>query len=153
MPDRELPHKPDHRTKPRPPAFLSAVERRVSHTAICASYRHRFEGEFIVSTTNGGTGRSHRADSAPQLMVLRSTSRISRSRIRTRRLAAAATQPQISISVNVTANPCPDTDFEVKLKLEGKAEANGTVLFSFELDVRRRVPDSERAAGHVAARW
>ena len=46
-------------------------------------------------------------------------------------------QPQIGIQINVNANalggtPAP-TDFEVELKLEGKAEAAGTVLFSFEL--------------------
>jgi preprotein translocase subunit SecB len=46
-------------------------------------------------------------------------------------------QPQIGIQINVNANalggtPTP-TDFEVELKLEGKAEAAGSVLFSFEL--------------------
>jgi preprotein translocase subunit SecB len=46
-------------------------------------------------------------------------------------------QPQIGIQINVNANalggtPAP-TDFEVELKLEGKAEAAGTILFSFEL--------------------
>ena len=49
-------------------------------------------------------------------------------------------QPQISIQINVNANALgatspnvPPTDFEVELKLEGKAEANSSVLFSFEL--------------------
>ena len=49
-------------------------------------------------------------------------------------------QPQIGIQVNVNANALgatspdvPPTDFEVELRFEGKAEANSTVLFSFEL--------------------
>jgi preprotein translocase subunit SecB len=49
-------------------------------------------------------------------------------------------QPQIGIQINVNANAlgaaspdAPPTDFEVELKLEGKAEANNSVLFSFEL--------------------
>jgi len=49
-------------------------------------------------------------------------------------------QPQISIQINVNANAlgaatpgANPTDFEVELKLEGKAEANNSVLFSFEL--------------------
>ena len=49
-------------------------------------------------------------------------------------------QPQIGIQINVNANALgatspdtPPTDFEVELKLEGKAEANNSVLFSFEL--------------------
>src|SRR4029453_768356 len=42
-------------------------------------------------------------------------------------------QPQIGIQINVQANPISNTDFEVELKLEGKAEALGSVMFSFEL--------------------
>ena len=49
-------------------------------------------------------------------------------------------QPQIGIQINVNANAlgatspdAPPTDFEVELKLDGKAEANNSVLFSFEL--------------------
>ena len=42
-------------------------------------------------------------------------------------------QPQIGIQINVSANPLGPTDFEVELKLEGKAEGNGSILFSFEL--------------------
>jgi preprotein translocase subunit SecB len=49
-------------------------------------------------------------------------------------------QPQIGIQINVNANALgattpdkPPTDFEVELKLDGKAEANNSVLFSFEL--------------------
>ena len=49
-------------------------------------------------------------------------------------------QPQIAIQINVNANALgatspdsPPSDFEVELKLEGKAEGNGSVMFSFEL--------------------
>jgi preprotein translocase subunit SecB len=46
-------------------------------------------------------------------------------------------QPQIGIQINVNANALgtaqPPSEFEVELKLEGKAEGNGSVLFSFEL--------------------
>ena len=43
------------------------------------------------------------------------------------------TQPQINITVNVGAKPLGGTDFEVELRLEGKAEASGSVMFSFDL--------------------
>ncbi len=42
-------------------------------------------------------------------------------------------QPAINIQINVNATPLAETDIEVALKLEGKAEAGGSVLFSFEL--------------------
>jgi len=42
-------------------------------------------------------------------------------------------QPQIGIQINVSTSSLSATDYEVALKLEGKAEANGAVLFSFEL--------------------
>ena len=42
-------------------------------------------------------------------------------------------QPEIGIQINVNATPLSDSDIEVELKLEGKADAAGTVLFSFDL--------------------
>ena len=42
-------------------------------------------------------------------------------------------QPSINIQVNVDAAPMNATDFEVTLRLEGKAEAQGLLLFNFEL--------------------
>ena len=41
--------------------------------------------------------------------------------------------PAINIQINVNAKPMSDTDFEVELKIEGKAENEGTILFSIEL--------------------
>ena len=42
-------------------------------------------------------------------------------------------QPTINIQVNVDAAPTSGGDFEVTLRLEGKAEAQGMLLFGFEL--------------------
>ncbi len=42
-------------------------------------------------------------------------------------------QPSINIQINVNATPLAETDVEVELKLDGKAEADGQVLFAFEL--------------------
>ena len=94
-----------------------------------------------MATTNGGQQRRPGAN-APQAggergrssTCWRNTSRISRSRIRTRRARCSRQQqPQINIQINVNAKPLAETDVEVELKLEGKAEAAGSVLFSFEL--------------------
>jgi preprotein translocase subunit SecB len=41
--------------------------------------------------------------------------------------------PTINIQINVDARPMSETDIEVTLRLEGKAETQGTLLFSFEL--------------------
>jgi len=41
--------------------------------------------------------------------------------------------PTINIQVNVDAAPMSATDYEVTLRLEGKAEAQGALLFGFEL--------------------
>jgi preprotein translocase subunit SecB len=45
----------------------------------------------------------------------------------------AAQQPSINIQINVSPRQLSPTDFEVELKIEGKAEAQGTVLFAFDL--------------------
>jgi preprotein translocase subunit SecB len=50
-----------------------------------------------------------------------------------RSLAPSGQQPTINIQVNVDAAPASSTDFEVTLRLEGKAEAQGSLLFGFEL--------------------
>jgi preprotein translocase subunit SecB len=42
-------------------------------------------------------------------------------------------QPTMNVQINVNPKPLSNTDFEVELKLDGKAEANGSVLFAFEL--------------------
>jgi preprotein translocase subunit SecB len=50
-----------------------------------------------------------------------------------RSLMQLAKPPAINIQINVNANPMSETDFEVELKIEGKAQNEGTVLFSIEL--------------------
>jgi preprotein translocase subunit SecB len=50
-----------------------------------------------------------------------------------RSLQPSQQQPAINIQINVNANPMSETEFEVVLKIEGKAEAAGSVLFSFDL--------------------
>src|SRR5690242_6732576 len=42
-------------------------------------------------------------------------------------------QPAINIQINVNAKPVADGNVEVELKLEGKAETEGSLLFSFDL--------------------
>jgi preprotein translocase subunit SecB len=42
-------------------------------------------------------------------------------------------QPSISVQINVAPRQLTPTDFEVVLKIEGKADAQGTVLFAFDL--------------------
>jgi len=43
-------------------------------------------------------------------------------------------QPNINIQINVNANGLSENDVEVTLKLEGKADIDGLMLFSFDLD-------------------
>jgi len=50
-----------------------------------------------------------------------------------RSMAPSAQQPAININVGVDAAPLGQTDVEVTLRLEGKAEAQGMLLFGFEL--------------------
>ena len=50
-----------------------------------------------------------------------------------RSLTPSGQQPTINIQINVDAAPVSETDFEVTLRLEGKADAQGLLLYSFEL--------------------
>jgi preprotein translocase subunit SecB len=50
-----------------------------------------------------------------------------------RSITPTGQQPSINIQVNVDATPISAIDFEVTLRLEGKAEAQGMLLFNFEL--------------------
>ena len=42
-------------------------------------------------------------------------------------------QPALNIQIDVRTKQLTTTDYEVELKLEGKAEATGSLLFSFDL--------------------
>jgi len=50
-----------------------------------------------------------------------------------RSLAPSTQQPAIAINIGVEAAPLAASDVEVTLRLEGKAEAQGMLLFGFEL--------------------
>ncbi len=50
-----------------------------------------------------------------------------------RSMAPSGQQPALNIQAAVDAAPMSATDFEVTLRLEGKAEAQGLLLFGFEL--------------------
>jgi len=50
-----------------------------------------------------------------------------------RSLQPSDEKPQLNIQINVGVQQLAATDFEVTLKLDGKAEAQGMVLFAFDL--------------------
>jgi preprotein translocase subunit SecB len=50
-----------------------------------------------------------------------------------RSIAPSGQQPAINVQVNVDAASVSSTDFEVTLRIEGKGDAQGLMLFSFEL--------------------
>ena len=84
--------------------------------------------------TNGGAAPEPQPNTAPQLSVLAQYVKdFSFENPNAPRSLNTTTAPQISVQVNVQANPLGEADFEVELKLEGKAEANETLMFSFEL--------------------
>ena len=84
--------------------------------------------------TNGGGAANAQPGTGPQLGVLAQYVKdFSFENPNAPRSLNTTTAPQISVQINVQANPLGETEFEVELKLEGKAEANDTVMFSFEL--------------------
>jgi preprotein translocase subunit SecB len=50
-----------------------------------------------------------------------------------RSLGPSQNPPTIGIQINVGVGQLAESDFEVQLKIEGKAEAQNTVLFAFDL--------------------
>ena len=92
-----------------------------------------------MATTNGGpggvqTGPATAPDQQPQLNVVAQYIKdLSFENPNAPQSFAPQQQPAINIQINVNAKPLATNDAEVELKLEGKAEASGTVLFSFEL--------------------
>ena len=88
-----------------------------------------------MSTTNGGEAETTAQNAPPQLNVVAQYIKdFSFENPNAPRSMTAGQQPQINIQINVSANPLSDTDIEVALKLEGKAEANGNLMFGFELE-------------------
>src|SRR5688500_3612975 len=93
-----------------------------------------------MATTNGGQGGVQAAavaqtpDQQPQLNVVAQYIKdFSFENPNAPRSFAPQQQPALNIQINVNAKPLAENDVEIELKLEGKAEAVGTVLFSFDL--------------------
>jgi preprotein translocase subunit SecB len=86
-----------------------------------------------MSMTNGGPQQPQMA--APQIGVLAQYVKdlSFENPHAPRSLTPSGQQPNINIQINVDAAPVSETDFEVTLRLEGKADAQGLVLYSFEL--------------------
>jgi preprotein translocase subunit SecB len=85
----------------------------------------------MTNPTNGGQAQ----DKPPQLNVLAQYIKdfSFENPNAPRSLTPTQQQPQINIQINVNATPLGESDIEVELKLEGKADAAGSVLFSFDL--------------------
>jgi len=87
-----------------------------------------------MSTTNGGPAPA--ANQPPQLSVVAQYIKdfSFENPNAPQSLTAGTQQPQIAIQINVSAKPVAENDIEVTLRLEGKAEANGALMFRFELE-------------------
>jgi preprotein translocase subunit SecB len=94
------------------------------------------EGEAMTTTNGGQAGQADAAqDAQPQLNVVGQYIKdLSFENPNAPKSLALGQQPQIGIQVAVNASSLSETDVEVSLKLEGRAESNGSVIFSFELD-------------------
>ncbi len=93
-----------------------------------------------MSTTNGGQqGEPANApqaggDVAAQINVLAQyTKHLSFENPNAPRSLQPSQQPAINLQINVNSKALSETDFEIELMVEGKADAAGTVLFTFEL--------------------
>ena len=93
-----------------------------------------------MATTNGGQQAAGAnapqagGDVAAQINVLAQyTKDLSFENPNAPRSLQPSQQPAINLQINVNSKALSDTDFEVELMVEGKADAAGTVLFTFEL--------------------
>lgn len=87
-----------------------------------------------MSTTNNGSGEAApaAATTQPQMNVLGQYIK-DFSFENPNAPHGAAQQPSINIQFNIAPRQLTPTDYEVELKIEGKAEAQGNVLFAFDL--------------------
>jgi preprotein translocase subunit SecB len=94
---------------------------------------HVFLEKTMSNTSNGGEAKDQ---PAPQLNVMAQYVKdfsFENPNAPASLGAFQQAQPAINIQINVQVNAMSATDFEVILKTEGKAEREGTVLFSFDL--------------------
>jgi preprotein translocase subunit SecB len=90
----------------------------------------------MTSTTNGGPAQAAPADmTMPQIGILAQYVKdLSFENPNAPRSMAPTQQPPtINVQINVDATPLAENDVEVSLRFEGKAENEGTLLFSFDL--------------------
>lgn len=90
-----------------------------------------------MTTTNGGPAESpaQNPQAQPELNVLAQYLKdLSFENPNAPQSMTIAKQPQISIQINVNAKQLSETDAEVSLKLDGKAETDGSLIFSFDLE-------------------
>ena len=91
----------------------------------------------MATTTNGGQGEPATqpgVEHTAQINVLAQyTKDLSFENPNAPRSLQPSQQPAINLQINVNSKTLSDTDFEIELTVEGKAEAAGTVLFTFEL--------------------
>jgi preprotein translocase subunit SecB len=88
-----------------------------------------------MSTTNGGPQPQIDPSPVPRIGVL--TQYVKDLSFENpnapRSMGPNSAQPAINVNIGVEAAPMSGTDVEVTLRLDGKAEAQGMVLFAFEL--------------------
>src|SRR4051795_1791923 len=92
-----------------------------------------------MSTTNGG--QQGAPENTPQVgeqsaqinVLAQYTKDLSFENPNAPRSLQPSQQPAINLQINVNSKALSDTDFEIELMVEGKADAAGTVLFTFEL--------------------
>ncbi len=108
-----------------------AASRYVSHTPAFGAATRGKGRNRMTNGANGGPGQ----EKPPQLNVLAQYIKdfSFENPNAPRSLTPNQQQPSINIQINVNAKPVAGDDYEVELKLEGKAEAAGSVLFSFDL--------------------
>lgn len=87
-----------------------------------------------MTTTNGGQAQDTSPEQLPQLNVVAQYIKdFSFENPNAPKSLVTGQQPQIGIQINVNAAPLSDSDIEVVLHLSGKAENDGSLLFSFDL--------------------
>jgi len=92
----------------------------------------------VMTTTNGGQqgapGTPQAGEQPPQINVLAQYIKdLSFENPNAPRSLQPSQQPSINLQINVNSKTLSETDFEIELMVEGKADAAGTVLFTFEL--------------------
>ena len=118
-------------TERHAPGAIAAGRRHCSHVASVLAKPGSGGRETSMSTTNGGP----QPQVMPQIGVLAQYVKdlSFENPNAPRSMSPPGQQPSINIQVNVDAAPMQGSDVEVTLRLEGKAEAQGLLLFSFEL--------------------